>query len=167
MTEELVTHFGPMAATVDRLDKTVRSLYSNGSGGPPGYLETARAEDNLRYTRLLTKVDELCVDQKAANLFIVLAGAEAKRKEKRREFLAKVGWKFAALSMAALLGLAGWTYKEVSPLVRSVVKEYLRSHPAVSEELKNHVSMTPVCALATGQGVAQAAGLVADMQAGQ
>lgn len=34
-------------------------LWSNGSGGPPGYLEVAREEDNRRYRRLFEEISEL------------------------------------------------------------------------------------------------------------
>ena len=36
---------GPIRDKVTSTDSRMRSLYSNGSGGPPGYLEMARAED--------------------------------------------------------------------------------------------------------------------------
>ena len=53
IVEEVQRQIAPVAATVARMDRTLRSLYSNGSGGPPGYLETARAEDKARISELL------------------------------------------------------------------------------------------------------------------
>ena len=52
--EEVTRQIGPLAVTVTRMDKTLRSLYRNGSdpGGPPGYLETARAEDKDKMAEL-------------------------------------------------------------------------------------------------------------------
>ncbi len=39
------------------LERLMRSLYSNGSGGPPGYLEMARAEDKERFAKLFEMAD--------------------------------------------------------------------------------------------------------------
>ena len=50
--EEVERRLEPLTRTVGVVDKTLRSLYSNGSGGPPGYLENARAEDKEQSRRL-------------------------------------------------------------------------------------------------------------------
>jgi hypothetical protein len=59
VTEEVQKQIAPLAATVTVMDKTLRSLYSNGSGGPPGFLETARAEDKRSLHALNEKISEL------------------------------------------------------------------------------------------------------------
>lgn len=40
-------------------EKWCVKLWSNGSGGPPGYLEMAREEDNRRYRKLFEEISEL------------------------------------------------------------------------------------------------------------
>lgn len=45
IVEEVNRQLGPVKATVDALNLKMRSLYSNGQGGAPGFLETAREED--------------------------------------------------------------------------------------------------------------------------
>ena len=55
--EEVHSQLTPLKLTVERLDRTLRSLYSNGSGGPPGYLELARAEDKRTFSELFEKVE--------------------------------------------------------------------------------------------------------------
>jgi len=134
--EEVQNHLGPIAATVSRLDKTVRSLYSNGSGGPPGFLETARKEDDERYDRLFTAVKVLTEDQKEANRFIVLASAEQDRKAKFRKMLMTIGWKVGAVIASAMIGLATWAYHEVAPVAKVLWEEYVKAHPSVTERLK-------------------------------
>ena len=41
----VVEEVNQVRGTVERLAGQVRYLYSNGSGGPPGFLEVARAQD--------------------------------------------------------------------------------------------------------------------------
>jgi hypothetical protein len=56
---EVQNQLKPLVEMVNRQDKTLRSLYANGSGGPPGYLEMARAEDKQQAARLFSKIDSV------------------------------------------------------------------------------------------------------------
>ncbi len=56
---EVQNRLGPLVEKVDRQGNILRSLYANGSGGPPGYLEMARAEDKEQDKRLFGRIDEV------------------------------------------------------------------------------------------------------------
>lgn len=56
---ELKTLFTIVSKKLDSFNHWKLSLWSNGSGGPPGYLERARADDDKRYGDLLQAVTEL------------------------------------------------------------------------------------------------------------
>ncbi len=56
---EVQNHLRPLVEKVDRQGNILRSLYANGSGGPPGYLEMARAEDKEQDKRLFGRIDEV------------------------------------------------------------------------------------------------------------
>jgi hypothetical protein len=134
---EIQNHLGPMGQKVDKLDRTLRSLYSNGSGGPPGYLETARKEDDERYERLFRSFKELEGNKEVVNTFILLAKDREERQKRYRQMIVKVGWKVCAGVLSAFLILAGWAYREASPVVKILWNDYLKYHPSVSEEIKN------------------------------
>ena len=59
MTEELNNRLTPLTQKIDKVQGTVRSLFRNGDGGAPGYLETARAEDNGRFETLFKMLEKL------------------------------------------------------------------------------------------------------------
>lgn len=44
---------------VEKLDRWSKQLWSNGSGGPPGYLEVARKQDDERYEKLFDSISKL------------------------------------------------------------------------------------------------------------
>lgn len=127
----------PLTEKVDKLDKNMRSLYSNGSGGPPGYLENARAEDDKRYKLLFDKVDDLAVDQREANRFIVIAGAMEASRAKFRASCLRIGWKLTVGLCSVLLALATWAYHVFAPVVNILWKDYLLAHPVVMHKLEN------------------------------
>ncbi len=56
---EVSSQLSPLKITVERLDKTVRSLYRNGDEGAPGFLQTAREEDLEKWTQTFKKLDRL------------------------------------------------------------------------------------------------------------
>jgi hypothetical protein len=65
IVEEVQAQLRPFIAELSGVKSTLRSLYSNGSGGPPGYLETARAEDKARFDQLF-RMREAELDQMRA-----------------------------------------------------------------------------------------------------
>lgn len=56
---EIQTFISPLMDKVEKQGQRLRSLYSNGSGGPPGYLEMARAEDKKTMEDLFEKIDQV------------------------------------------------------------------------------------------------------------
>ena len=54
---EVTRQLGPLAEQVGKLSNNVERLY-NTNGGPPGYLQTARAEDNRRFEMIFKILEE-------------------------------------------------------------------------------------------------------------
>jgi hypothetical protein len=141
---EVHSQLNPLKSTVDRLDRTVRSLYSNGSGGPPGYLETARAEDE-EWKKELKKVVEAHGEQLTVVADFVKTHNERDKENEERQKKREERWKFwgpKIWQLAGALGimvssLAGWTYHEVAPVVRVLWMDYLKEHPNAASEMKN------------------------------
>ena len=80
--EEVQNHIGPLRIAVESQGRTLRSLYSNGSGGPPGYLENARREDNERYDRLFRKIENLLMRADNVDDFILKMETVREQREK-------------------------------------------------------------------------------------
>ena len=55
---EVQSQLKPLKDAVDSQKLILRSLYSNGSGGPPGYLEKARDEDKEWKNQMFEKLDD-------------------------------------------------------------------------------------------------------------
>lgn len=68
--EEVQNQLGPLKQAVDKQGMTLRSLYSNGSGGPPGYLETAREVDNGRFKELFEMLNDFKCDLQPLKQFM-------------------------------------------------------------------------------------------------
>lgn len=117
--EEVQKQIGPLTMTVNVMDKTLRSLYSNGSGGPPGYLETARAEDKrtldalMRHQELSTarleKVESSLKDDKVARDASAQVLADQVEKHDKA-FKRRLGWATAVLTILQILSIA-WDHR--------------------------------------------------------
>jgi hypothetical protein len=91
---EVQNRLGPLVDKVDRQGNILRSLYANGSGGPPGYLEMARAEDKAQDQRLFGKINEMVERLDAVDSFIIDHNArEDQREEDRKSEAASVAEK--------------------------------------------------------------------------
>jgi hypothetical protein len=129
VVEELQNRLEPLTHTVSRLDRTVRSLYSNGSGGPPGFLETARSEDNDRFDRLFDSIKELNGNRDIVNAFMLISKDREDRNKRTRKNLMKIGIPVIA-GIFSLMGiLAKAAYDELSPFARYLVEDYMQYHP--------------------------------------
>jgi hypothetical protein len=149
--EEVIKHTGPIKAGLDRVTSTLRLIYSNGSGGPPGYLETARAEDNKRFEQLFEMKEQL--DQ--TKEFLAVLRDREEQKEKRRRFWMGVLWKVGAPIGTGLIGLLSWGASKAAPVLHILWDDYLRAHPLTMERLKNMSSDHPDPAYAEGNHLPQ------------
>ena len=146
---EVHSQLSPLKATVDRLDKTLHSLYRNGEGGE-GYLERARAEDEEWKSELRGVVgkhgDQLDKIDDFVNTYNTLQ-IELQNRKKRREELWKFWgpkiWQMAGAIAIAICSVTGWAYHEISPVVKVLWQDYLRAHPVVASQLKNTSSIQP------------------------
>ena len=141
---EVNSQLTPLKTTVDRLDRTVRSLYSNGSGGPPGYLETARAEDKEKHETLMAVVQEHGDQLTKIADFVKTHNdrdreeqARQKKREERLRFWAPKLWQIAGALVVMFGSVIGWAYHEAAPVVYILWQDYLRSHPTAASQLKN------------------------------
>lgn len=89
--EQIQNRLGPLVEKVDKQGNILRSLYANGSGGPPGYLEMARAEDKKVQEedrrvqdKLLRKIDEVVQRVDKFDDFIVDHNAREDQRDKDR-----------------------------------------------------------------------------------
>jgi len=137
VVDEVHNQVGPLKSTVDRLDRTVRSLYSNGSGGPPGFLEVAREEDKKRQGELDGKLDDLLEYKNKMEVFIAVSKERDEVREKRRKMLWGLLWKIGGPIGVAIISILGWIYHASLPVIQILWQDYLHAHPAVMHELKN------------------------------
>jgi hypothetical protein len=144
VVEEIIKHVNPLQNGLAQVAKSLRALYSNGSGGPPGYLETARKEDDERYDRIfgiaekqIVTAEEQAKDIKEVKDWIAIF--EDRREQNRIRWTKYKGLllKIGVPILGALLTGLGWGVKASIPVVKSLVGDYLKSHPMVMERLKN------------------------------
>ena len=104
--QEVTNQILPLKTTVDRLDRTVRSLYRNGGEGAPGYLETAREIDNGRFDMIFNTLQEFKDALKPVTLFM-------NNQEQKEKDLAK-GIKDTASKSARNLVILGLVFTAIS-----------------------------------------------------
>ena len=106
---EIQNQLKPLVETVTRQGQVIRSLYSNGSGGPPGYLETARAEDKERIGRLFVKIDKVAERLDVVDSFIGKHNAREEQRDKDRvEDAANLALTVKASDMRFRRYIAAW-----------------------------------------------------------
>jgi uncharacterized protein YhaN len=114
-------------ARIDTVDRWTKKLWSNGSGGPPGYLEIARKEDKERLER-----QERLADKRFEELAEMIGKLEADRLRKEAvdkaeaEKLADTQkthrWTRAHLILVIAGSFGGtWFLHLILPLVKALV----------------------------------------------
>ena len=102
--EEVQNHIGPLRIAVESQGRTLRSLYSNGSGGPPGYLENARAEDKAWKDEMFNKLDDFLDRLDKVEDFVVAHNAtEAQIVIDRKELNRKLNVKLVIVGLVISL----------------------------------------------------------------
>lgn len=93
---EVQAKLEPLRQAVESQGRTLRSLYSNGSGGPPGYLERAREEDREWKNGMLEKLDSFFERLGKVETFVVAHEAiEARAVQEKKELNRKLNIKLA------------------------------------------------------------------------
>ena len=141
---EVHSQLTPLKVTVDRLDRTVRSLYSNGSGGPPGYLEKARDEDN-EWKKELKELVKSHSEQLAETSDFVKTHNQRDREDQERKRRSEERFKFwapkiwaAVLSSCGLFASTGIVAcHKLEPVIQIIWRDYLKDHPDAAQSLKN------------------------------
>lgn len=85
---EVTSQLKPLEAKVDRATNAVERLY-NTNGGPPGFLQTARAEDNKRFEMIFNILDEHKEAMTPLSNFLLTHSAlDAEREKRIKRFFA-------------------------------------------------------------------------------
>ena len=105
--QEVTNQVAPLTSRVERMDRTLRSLYRNGGEGAPGYLETARDIDNGRFDMIFNMLQEFKDTLKPVTKFMDEHESREEQKTKDNSQLEKrfntrltvIGLIFAAISI--------------------------------------------------------------------
>jgi hypothetical protein len=117
--------YEPYRKELEGVKMTLRSIYSNSSGGPPGYLENARAQDLEKWETLVDSIKPV-LRYVAARQTLDEAEKEASKKRASRM---KVWIPIAA---AVLIALMTWFIPKVWAVGSFLWDDYLKAHPTTS-----------------------------------
>ena len=121
---EVQAKLEPLRVAVEAQARMMRSLYSNGSGGPPGYLENARAEDKEWKSEMFEKLDNFLGRLDTVERFIVAHDALEKDTSRRLNIkLIAIGLLLSAISIVSA-NIASCSKKIVQTIVTT------ESHPS-------------------------------------
>jgi hypothetical protein len=155
---EVTKQMGPVQDPLKKLHEWQLGFWSNGSKDrPKGFFQMRIEADDRRYQEMVDEVSKLSDHKASVDAFIIelrLAREFREKREKeakdRRNFwILKVG----VPVIVGILGLLGVAIKQAAPVIEILWKDYLKAHPAVSEQLKTSVSSDP--ALADGKQSAE------------
>jgi hypothetical protein len=124
---------------LDKLEKVERhglSLYSNGSGGPPGYLENARQEDQEWKDKIEDQINPILRYVSARQ---TIQEYKDKRWRKWKPWVFGIG---APIIVSLVIGAAAMTPKFIK-VVEFVWEDYLKAHPQVEEKLNSQSTTKP------------------------
>jgi len=136
IVEEVSKQLTPTNRLLESIDKWKLSLWSNGSGGPPGYLETARKEDDERYARLFKNVEELGGHKESVNEFLTIYKERELQKANNQKMLLKIG----GVLGTALVSFVLWLAHVCAPAVKILWDDYVHAHPSVEQQLRKQSS---------------------------
>lgn len=119
---EVQNQLRPLEQRVDRATNSIERLY-NTNGGPEGYLQTARREDNNRFKMIFDILDELKQGARATKDFIQQhqfmeqQTALAKKDDDKRFNRKMAKW---MLAVTLLIGLLELIAHNLGPILRSL-----------------------------------------------
>jgi hypothetical protein len=146
---EIQAHLSPIQQALGSFDSWRLRLW-NDNGGPPGYFQTRKIEDDERNEKVMDFIDTAQKRQ-------IESEDRKKQSEKRWQFWWPIiKWVGGGIA-TAILGLACWLVPKVVAMEIIVWQDYLKYHPAVTEQLKN-VSDQPSPAVSSSQENPLAAG---------
>lgn len=133
IVDEVDRRVSPLHTGLEALNRWKLSLWSNGSGGPPGYLETARAQDTRRFDYLSKEIEKMSKAQEQTALYIATM---RDREEQHRKRSIWYRWALGIL-IALIISLAGWGYSQIEPAAKAIWEDYIRSHPQISRDISS------------------------------
>ena len=154
---EVTAQMKPVAEMLKAVHEWQLSFWSNGSGRPPGFFQSRMLADDVRnaQTKEELKAATSLAEAAAANAAKVAVYINKKqileehRAEQWKRVWAFVKWVGPSVG-AAFLGLCVWLGPRIVKVGDILVQDYLKYHPAVSEQLKT-VSSDPVPAVQSVQ----------------
>ncbi len=97
--QEVTRQLGPLTERVGTLSNNLERLY-NSNGGPPGYLQTARAEDTRRFEEIFKILKEhKDAIEPIKNLVNLNSGLERQRKEDDKRLERKFNTRLSILGV--------------------------------------------------------------------
>lgn len=146
-----------MTPVIQRLNSTHKlllSLWSNGSGGPPGFLENAHKENTERFKSLDRRMDTFDVHKDTVDTLIAVYTDRRQHIEVRNALLLKFAKWAVPITLGAMLSITTWGIHKAVPIVQILWEDYLREHPSVEHQMKN-VSQSPKGTTASDAGLPQ------------
>lgn len=144
---EVARQLVPFETALKALHEWQLSFWSNGTGRPPGFFQSRIKADDERYKKLEDETKEQSGILAKVHDFMVSQVARAEAREKaekdradRHKLYMSLLWKIGAPIAGAILSLVGWGVSKAVPVIRILIDDYLRAHPAVTTELQKRSS---------------------------
>ena len=135
VVEEIRSHLEPINQSLRSLD-TWRLRLWNDNGGPPGYFQTRKIEDDARNMKIINFIETAEKRQIESEILQKKKEEDQKKRDKRWEFWwPKIKWALGGLG-TAFLGFTIWVGPKLVKVGSILVEDYLRYHPSVNEQLK-------------------------------
>lgn len=142
MDEHIQNVIGPIENKLEELKEAQGetnawklSLYSNGSKGPPGFLETAREQDRKTFVRLFGIARDLTRSIKPLEAFILEQKIRQNLQKERRAFWKGFLLKVGIPVMATILTGTGIAIRKSVPVIHILIEDYIESHPNVLKKV--------------------------------
>jgi hypothetical protein len=126
--EEIQTHISPMNEKLARIQSGLDRIW-NTNGGPPGYLQTRKIEDDAKDAMIM---DFISTAQKRR----IEEDDRQKQSEKRWAFWKPLIQRTALGGLGAMISLGAWLGPKVVRVGIILWQDYEKAHPEVKERIK-------------------------------
>jgi hypothetical protein len=137
----------PVKKLLTELHEWQLAFWANGSGRVPGFFQR-RIQDDDRWRATVddhkTKVDTLIYDLCKAREFREKREEEEKvQRQKRHDFWISIFWKVGLPIALGICSIVGTGIVKATPIIKILWEDYLRAHPAVTQQMKNITTVSP------------------------
>jgi hypothetical protein len=128
VVEEILNHLNPIHKSLETFNSWRLRIW-NDNGGPPGYLQVRKVDDDKRNERIINFIET------AERRQIEAEDREAQSEKRWQFWWPKIKWALGGLG-TAFLGFTIWVGPKLVKVGSILVEDYLRYHPSVNEQLK-------------------------------